>query len=321
MIVNYLKIAWRNLSRQKLYSLINISGLAMGLAVCMLIMLYVTHELSFDRFHANAKRIFLLKEHLKMGDQQIQMYTNYVTGPLIKQREQDVEAYLRTKKVFQDVIVEAPLQNNNKLSESKMFFADANFFKFFSFKLLSGNPSSVLSKPFSLVISADMAKKYFGNQNPVGKTLKIKTENPYLYTITGVAENAPSNSSIEFNFLASTSSLSLMQENKRFLQAQYVDAGDFTTYLLLKHPQDSAAVQRFVQSLMKGGQANIKGYLQLTGLTKLHLKGNSGDFANVKYLKIFPFVAGLILLLALFNYMSLSTARSTLRAKEVGIRK
>src|ERR1700744_3544598 len=201
MIKNYIKMAWRNLIRQKLFSLINVSGLAIGLAVCMLIMLYVAHEHSYDRFHRNAERIFTLNDHLKIGSQEINMeYTSYVSGPLIKQSEPHVTDYVRTRKVFKDVIVENPAIKSTRFSENKMFFGDANFFRIFSFKLLSGNPATVLDKPFSLVISSDMAKKYFGTQDAVGKTLKIKTDSTYSYLVTGVAENVPSNSSIDFNF-------------------------------------------------------------------------------------------------------------------------
>ncbi|MFI5138055.1 MAG: ABC transporter permease [Sphingobacteriales bacterium] len=322
MILNYIKIAWRNLTNQKLYSIINISGLAAGLAVCMMIMMYVAHEMSYDRFHKNADRIFTLNDHIQLGSQKMIMeYTSYVSGPMIQQGAPDVVGYMRTRKVFKDVIVEAPLETSTHFSEGKMLFADADFFNFFSFKLLSGSPSTVLTKPFSLVISQDMAKKYFGGQNPIGKTLKIKTERSYIYTITGVAERMPSNSSIEFNFLASNASLKMMPEAAPFLKSEYIQGGAFTTYLLLKHPQDSMRVQRSIQALIKSNSAGGKDLLQLTALPDVHLNANFGDSSNVKYLKIFPLVAGLILLLALVNYMSLSTARSTLRAKEVGVRK
>jgi ABC-type antimicrobial peptide transport system permease subunit len=218
MIKNYLKIALRILSRQNLYSLITILGLAMGLAVCMQVMLYVAHERSYDRFHANAKRIFSLKEHLKLGGQEVVMlYTSNVSGPMINQAEPEVTGYTRTRKVSKDIIVENPSIANIKFSESKMY-ADANFFNFFSFKLLSGDPSTALAKPFSLVISKDMAKKYFDTLNPIGKILKIKTDTTHLYTITGVAENVPSNSSIEFDFLASMLTLKMMTETASLLK-------------------------------------------------------------------------------------------------------
>jgi putative ABC transport system permease protein len=322
MIKNYIKIAWRNLLRQKLFSLINISGLAIGLAICMLIMLYVVHEMSYDKFHKNAKQIFKLTEHLNMQGQEVNMENmSYASGPIIRQNESNVSGYMRTRKVYKPVIVESPGAKGARFSETKMLFADTDFFSFFSFKLVSGSPSAVLNKPFSLVISQNMAKKYFGTQDPLGKTLKIKTDSTYSYLVTGVAENMPSNSSIEFDFLASNSSLKTMKEAEPFLISQYLQGGAFTTYLLLKHPQDSIQVQRSIQSLIKKDPDGGKDILQLTALTDIHLNANFDDSSNIKYLKIFPLVAGLILLLALVNYMSLSTARSTLRAKEVGVRK
>ncbi|MGZ3751124.1 MAG: ABC transporter permease [Mucilaginibacter sp.] len=320
MIKNYLKIAWRNLFRHKLFSLINISGLAVGLAVCMLIMLYVVHEMSYDRFHKNSKQIFMLTEHLKMQGQDVNIeQMSYLSGPIAKQTAPDVEGYMRLRKVYKPVIVESPKDKEIKFSEPKMMFADAGFFNFFSFNLLSGSPKYALTKPFSLVISQNIAKKYFGSQDPIGKTLKIKTDSTYSYLITGVVQNVPSNSSIDFDFLAANSSLKMMREAEQFLRSQQLQGGAFTVYLLLKHPQDSLAVRRSIQSLLQKNPDGGKDIVQLTALPDIHI--NFGDGSNTKYLKIFPLVAAIILFLALFNYMSLSTARSTLRAKEIGVRK
>lgn len=308
--------------RQKLFSLINISGLAIGLAVCMLIMLYVAHEMSYDRFHKNAKQIFMLTEHLKMQGQEVNIeQMSYVSGPIAKQTAPAVADYMRLRKVYKPAIVESPKEKGIKFSESKMMFADAGFFDFFSFNLLSGSSSDVLTKPFSLVISKNMAKKYFGTQDPIGKTLKIKTDSTYSYLITGVAQNVPSNSSIDFDFLASNSSLKMMREAEPFLRSQQLQGGAFTVYLLLKHSQDSLQARRSMQSLLQKNPDGGKDMLQLTALPDIHIQANFGDGSNTKYLKIFPLVAVLILFLALVNYMSLSTARSTLRAKEIGVRK
>jgi len=322
MLKNYIKIALRNLSRQKLFSLINISGLAVGLAVCMLIMLYVAHEMSYDRFHKNAKQIFILSESLNMQGQSVNIQQmSYVSGPIAKQTAPGVEAYMRIRKVYKPAIVESPKEKGAKFSESKVMFADANFFNFFSFNLLSGSPSDVLTKPFSVVISKNMAKKYFGSQDPVGKTINIKTDTTYSYLVTGIAQNVPSNSSIDFDFVASTSSLKMMKEAEPFLRSQQLQGGAFQVYLLLKHTQDSLQAKRAMQLLMKKNHDGGNEVLRLTALTDIHLHANFGDSSNTKYLKIFPFVVVLILLLALVNYMSLSTARSTLRAKEIGVRK
>jgi putative ABC transport system permease protein len=322
MIKNYIKIAWRNLLRQKLFSLINISGLAIGLAVCMLIMLYVTHEHSYDRFHQNADRIFKPNGQLKMGGTTMNIdYMSYAAGPIIKQNQPGVEGYMRTLGYFKPIVVSNPSSPDSKFTESKLLFADADFFNFFSFKLLSGQASNVLTKPFSVVISQDMAKRYFGDQDPIGKLLTIKTDSAYTYQVTGVAENCPSNSSISFNFVASGSSFLTMKEAKVYLGSQEVGPGSFSVYLLLKHASDTSNVRHGLELAGNKVKDFPEQKFTLSPLTDIHLKGNFGDFSNIKYLKIFPLVAALILLLALVNYMSLSTARATLRAKEIGVRK
>ena len=321
MILNYLKIAWRNLVKQRLYSVINIAGLATGLAICMMILLYVSHERSYDRFHVNADRIFIPNAHLKMGNMNTTMeYTSYNTGSLIAQSQPVIESYMRTLGYFTSVIVNDPSNPGRKFSEGKLLFADPGFFSFFSFKLMSGHAVDVLKAPFSVVISADMAKKYFGNEDAVGKTIVIKTDSAYTYRVTGVAENAPSNSSISYNFVASTSSLMAMKEASRYTGFPQIGPGSFNTYLLLKHTADTAKLRQGMDLAAKSSKQFTDAKFSLTSLTDIHLN-SFNDNSNIKYLKIFPIVAVLILLLALVNYMSLSTARATLRAKEVGVRK
>jgi len=323
MIKNYIKIAWRNLIRQKLFSLINISGLAIGLAVCMLIMLYVAHEHSYDRFHKNADRIVIPNAQIKQGGNTMNMeYMSYAAGPLIQQAQPTVKAYMRTLAYFNPVIVNKPSSPEKKFFEDKLLFADPKFFEFFSFKLLSGSVRNVLDKPFTVVLSRDMAKKYFGNTDPIGKTIVIKTDSAYTYQITGVAENAPSNSSITFNFVTSCQSLLVMKEAPRYgIEPHQMSYGSFNVYFLLKNAADTARLARGMDIMAKKDKIfdNIK--FSFRALPDSHLQNNFGDSSNIKYLKIFPLIAVLILLLALVNYMSLSTARATLRAKEIGVRK
>ncbi|MDB5130286.1 MAG: macB 19 [Mucilaginibacter sp.] len=310
---NYIKIAWRNLTKQKLYSLINISGLAVGLAVCMMIMMYVVHEMSYDRFHKNADHIFIPNVPM-----------SYASGPLIKQNQPLVEAYMRTLPYFNEnpVIVTDPSSPAKKFTEDKLLFADPAFFNFFSFKLLSGSASDVLSKPFTVVLSRDMAKKYFGTQDPIGKTLVIKTDSAYTYQVTGVAENVPSNSSITFSFVTSCRSLLAMKQAPRYgVGSQQMTYGAFNIYLQVKQAGDTARLVKGIAMTAKKNKVFDEIKFSLTALPDTHLKSGFGDSSNIKYLKIFPLVAVLILLLALVNYMSLSTARATLRAKEVGVRK
>jgi putative ABC transport system permease protein len=321
MILNYIKIAWRNLTKQKLYSLINISGLAVGLAVCMMIMMYVTHEMSYDSFHENAKRIFKPMASIKMGGNQLNMENfSYTAGPMIKQNQPTVEAYMRTLPYFKPVVASNPSSPDAKFPEDNLLFADANFFNFFSFKLISGSAGDVLNKPFSVVISRDMAEKYFANQDPIGKTIMLKTDSAYTYLVTGVAENCPSNSSIKFNFVTPGSSLLAMKEASNYLGFKGVGSGSFSLYLLLNHTTDTAALKSGLQLMADKDKTYEDEKFSLSALTDTHLSGYD-NYADVKYLKIFPLVAILILLLALVNYMSMSTARATLRAKEVGVRK
>jgi putative ABC transport system permease protein len=322
MFKNYLKIAFRNLQKQKLYSMINITGLAVGLAVCMMIMLYVTHEMTYDRFHANAKRIYKLQASVIVGGNIMNMnYMSYASGPLVKQSQPGVESYMRTLDYFKPVIVSNPLTPETKFKEEKLVFADSAFFNFFTFNLKAGTAADVLNKPFSVVISQDMAKKYFGDTNPVGKTIRLKTDSAYTYQVTGVAENAPSNSSINYNFVASASSLLAMKEAKNYTGEQSISGGSFNLFLLLKTAADTANTRKSLQHMADSNKGDFKTHYNLSSITSLHLANNFGDFSNLKYLKIFPLVAVLILLLALVNYMSLTTARATLRAKEVGVRK
>jgi len=322
MFKNYLKIAWRNLVRQRLYSVINISGLAVGLAVCMLIMLYVAHEHSYDRFHKNAGRIFKPYGQMKVNGNTFGIdQMSYASGPIIKQSLPVVADYMRTAHYFTSVVlVSNPSQPEKKFAEDKLLFADAGFFNFFSFRLLSGQPSQVLSKPFSVVISQDMAKKYFGDENPVGKLLTIKTDSAYIYQVTGVAENCPSNSSIEYNFVASNSGFVKTKAARDYLGNQKLGGGTFDVFLLLRHRSDTAALRQGLRSLNTDKDSKVRLEFSLLQLADRHLN-RSRDDSNLKYLKIFPLIALLILLLAFVNYMSLSTARATLRAKEIGVRK
>ncbi|QEC79837.1 ABC transporter permease [Mucilaginibacter ginsenosidivorax] len=322
MLRNHIKIAFRTLSRNKGFTFINITGLAVGLAVCIMIMLYVTHEMSYDRFHKNGARIFNIHASVKLGGNTLNMaYMSYAAGSMIKQNNPMVEDYMRTLAYFRPTVVSNPTSPENKFAADKLLFADVGFFNFYSFKLLSGDASDVLKAPFSVVISRDMAKKYFGNANPVGQLLTIKTDSAYTYHITGVAENAPSNSSIDFNFVASTSSLLTMKEATMYTGAQGISFGSFAVNLLLKNVSDTGQLKRNLQAMAKKDKSFDEISYSLSPIADNHLKSNFGDSSNIKYLRIFPLVAVLILLLALVNYMSLSTARATLRAKEVGVRK
>ena len=316
MLRNYLKMAWRNLGRNKVYSAINISGLSIGLAVCMLLVLYVGHETNYDKFHKNAERIGWIQTKVKIGNDSLYMpYVRFSTGPTIKQIDPSVEGFLRYKLQDKNTIIQNPLSPSLKFAEESFLFADSNFFSFFSFRLLQGHKNNVLQKPFSVVISEDVAVKYFGNENPVGKI--IRYNNTHDFTITGVAKKKPSNSSIKFDFVASLSSMSSISGERDLLTK---DEGLFSTYFLLKTSKDFASVERSLTQIETTGNAQVDRRFIVHPLNNIHLYADI-DNANTKYLKIFSFVSVLVLLLAIINYVSLSTARSTTRSKEVGVRK
>jgi putative ABC transport system permease protein len=211
MLKNYIKIAFRNLIQNRVYSAINITGLAIGLAVCMLIMLYVGHESNYDRFHEHADKTFWIQGKIKMGsDSAFIGSMSYATAPLVKQDEPAVESFLRYRQQSSSTVIQNPAMPSLKFTEDKFLFADSNFFSFFSFPLSTGNRQQVLRDPFNVVISAKAASKYFGNEDPVGKI--IRYNNQHDFRITGIAGRVPSNSSIDFDFVASLSSLRSIPE-------------------------------------------------------------------------------------------------------------
>lgn len=326
MLKNYLKIAWRNLLNQRLFSFINIGGLATGLAVCMMIMMYVAHEMSYNSFNKDAGRIFIPNATVKSGGSLLNFdRMSYAAADIIKNAQPLVDDRSRTFAYYKAIVAYNPVSPEQKYAETKLLFADANFFDFFNLKLLSGSTGDVLKRPFSIVLSRNMARKYFGDENPVGKTITFKTDSTYNYQVTGVAENSPSNSSINFNFVASNASLPGMKGSDQYLgNKQDIGFGGFDVFLRLRHASDSTALKASLNHMAQVADKGspITTSYKLISLQDVHLIGE-GDFTKVNsaYLKIFPVIAVLILLLALINYMSLSTAKATLRAKEVGVRK
>ena len=309
--------------RQKTPGLINAIGLCMGLCSCILITIFLAHELSYDRWHKNSRRIFDLSISLQLGNNNVQFpNTSYITAELLRQSVPGVASYMRLYHPRTEVDIEAPLSPGALFGETGMLFADSNLFNFFSFRLVRGDAGSVLSRPLSVALSRSAAKKYFGTEDPRGKALKIRVDSAFLlYQVTGVFEDAPSNSTIRFDIVSPNSSLSHLSSTASLLQDQTIQPGDFKTYLLLRKPGDTGAVRGGIKSLAAKNTDAPPLESQLTALADVHLNTGKVGSSLAKYLKIVPFVAGLILLLALINYMSLATARATLRAKEIGVRK
>ena len=198
MIRNYLKIAIRNLFRNKVFSFINITGLALGLAVSTLILLFVSHEMSYDKFHTNYQRLFKVRGSVKMGEQEF-MFSNMSPrlGDALKENAASVKGIGRKAAEWKATFETDP---KHRFNEDDVLFVDAGFFQVFDFKILEGNVSAI-SKPYTVFLTPEMALKYFGKENPIGKTLKFnKTAD---LEVAGIVEKNPSNSSIEYNFLVS----------------------------------------------------------------------------------------------------------------------
>jgi putative ABC transport system permease protein len=319
MLKNYFKIAWRNLKKNRLYSIVNVIGLTIGITSCILISLYIETEWSYDRFHKNADRIVrVTMEYSNGGTVGKYAQTGTKVGPQFKRTFPAVTAFARTFK-FPRVI-----SYRDKVFDEKNFlYADSSFFDIFSFKLIEGNPSTVLNAAYQLLITESMAKKYFGDEDPVGKTLLIANSDHYL--VTGIVQDAPGNSQMHFDFIASFSSLDASKTE------EWWTANDIS-YLLLNSADQLPKLQKQITAYMKTPEvrreARVEGndYLtyQLEPLVKVHLYSSLDGFepnGNITYIFILGAIALLILFIACVNYTNLATAQSAGRSGEISIRK
>ena len=324
MYRNYLKIAFRNLLKHKVFSFINIAGVAIGLACFLLLALYVKDELSYDRFNTNADRIYRLSRTFLSKDGTVSLRLGHTAppfGPLIKQEFPEVEQSVRLLETGGLV-----RYGDNVFNEEDMFAAEPSLFKVFSFDVSNGNPEKALENPFSIMFSRPMAEKYFGKENPVGKTIRI--DNQFDYTVTGVFEPLPAQSHFHPNFLLSFSTLN----DPRVYGAEGLQSNwgnnSFSTFLLLPEnydPQKLIKAFPAFQNRNEGPNASTYSVLDLMKLTDIHLHSHldseieaNGD---IQYVYLFSAIAIFILIIACINYMNLATAKSAMRAKEVGMRK
>jgi len=326
MFKNYLKIAARNLLKYKGYSLINIGGLAVGIACCLLITLWVIHELSYDRFHVNADRIYRVAEIFREDGKIVEESASipFPIGPALQQEFPNLKS-VRLYKTFEKI----PLLRYGEKSfyEERLYFADSTLFDVLSFPLVQGNPKTALAAPFSIVLTETSARKYFGDENPLGKIVRF--EDRIDFTVTGVARDVPATSHIQFDFVAS-----LLRIGDLF-RASGTSFGwngwywnPCHTYILLppeySREQFDAMLPGFVQkNADERLRANLRFYLQ--PLTGIHLHSNLYQEISVngneRTVYLFAMIAVFILLLACINFMNLATARSIKRAKEISVRK
>ena len=312
MLQNYIRIAFRNIFRNSFYSLINVTGLAVGITATALILLFVSHEYSFDRFHKNEKDIYRILARITWGGEET--HSNGLSpafGPRLKENAPEIVDFVRTK-TANHILVQSDA--DHRFFESQFLFADPSLFRVFSFHLLRGSLSS-FEKVNTVLLTEETSRKYFGSEDPIGKTIIYDKDN--LFEVTGIVEKAPSNSSIQFDFISSFQSLGTIASEKRQFDHENVSLGSYITYLQLQPEIPPAKVEHIIQKI---ASTSADENYSLESLTSIHTANNSGD-SNKRNTTIFIFIAVLILLLALVNYINLTTACSAQRAKEVGIRK
>ncbi|NOR15615.1 MAG: FtsX-like permease family protein, partial [Candidatus Aminicenantes bacterium] len=303
----------RNLARHKGYSFINITGLAIGMACCILILLWVQDELSFDRFHENGRNIYRVLQNINFSDHSTTWAINQgPLGPSLEQEYPEIVNYTRYSRR------RLRFNYGEKTFEEIAAMADGSIFEMFTFPLLRGDPATALSDPFSIVLTNEMAKKYFGDEDPIGKILRA--DNKWDFLVTGIMEEVPHNSHIRFEFI-----IPFVFGKELEYSVDRWNNSQFTTYVEL---QEGIAVEEVISKisghLFDKPTIEKDATLTLQPLSRIHLYSNyefDAPHGDMTYVLIFSLVAFFILLIACINFMNLTTARSGNRAREVGMRK
>jgi putative ABC transport system permease protein len=331
MLRNYLKTAFRSLWKSKGFSAINIVGLAIGLSTCLLILIFVMDELSYDRYNVKADRIYRLDGDIKFGGNHLVLATSPApAGPTVLHDYPEVEKEVRFRMEGSKLI----RKGNQNFQEDDVVSADSTLFDVFTLPMIAGDPHTALVNANTVVITERMAKKYFNAVDVVGRTLMINDSLPYK--VTGVIREIPAQSHFHYDFFLSLTDLPETQRTDRWL------SNNFNTYLVLREGTDpkqfeaklGQLVVKYVAPLLQQAvNLSLADFLKagnsvsfnLTPLTAIHLHSNKtaelGANGNIQDVYIFTAIAVFILLIACVNFMNLSTARSSNRAKEVGIRK
>ena len=333
MLKNYVKVAWRNLVKNKTFSLINIGGLAIGIASAVLLLSFVAFQFSYDHFHANRKNIY-----------RVNLYS-YQNGKLLFKTAENYSALASAlENDFPEIENATRLYNmgykNNcvftyqdiHFRETKFLYADASFLTIFSFPFLKGNPASALAEPFSAVISESEARKIFGSQDPMGKFIQMDDDdrNKELCKITGVFKDLPKNSHVQFHILISFKTLDQRREAMKRYESNW-DRKDFYTYVLFRPGTDTKAFENHFASFIRKHIPEEKSQFKesrftLQPLDKIHLSSENltdepEPTTHLKAMIFLIIIAFFIISIAWLNYINLTTADSINRAKEIGIRK
>jgi len=320
MFKNYLKIAFRSIKRQKIYSFINIAGFAIGMACCLLIFLYVRHELSYDRYNKDVERVCrIVLDSRTQTANRVFVPVSPMIAPTLKSDYPQVEYAARAFTFTGSRLVR---KKDTFFYENRFMYADQELFDVLTFQFIHGSQQEALTRPNTLVVSQSMANKYFGNANPLGETLEI---NQQEYEITGVVKDCPENTHLKYDLIASLETLKDWNEMSNWYSTM------FYTYLKLKpgvnveefSSQISRLTDKYIGEQLKSWGSIDHYFLQPVASIHLHshLRYETEPPGNPVYITIFSFVGLFILIIACLNFMNLSTARSAKRAKEVGLRK
>jgi putative ABC transport system permease protein len=330
MFRNYLKTAWRNVRKNRIFSVLNILGLAIGLSCFLLIVLYVVDELRFDRFHDKADRIFRIHSDIRFGGSDLTLTVSPdPMGAALKNDYPQVEAYTR---IYNSNGAKLIRKGNQYITEQNVSHADSTFFDVFTFPAVVGNTKTALNEPNTVVVTESAAKKYFGTHNAIGKILEADR---HPYKITAVIKDMPRQSHFQFDFLFSMDNVDYQWGN--FL------SNNFSTYIVLKSDTDYKSFEKnFSQVIERYLIPQAKQFMEISNMDEFIKAGNKLQYSlmpltdihlysdrfpefrsngNIQYVYIFSAVAIFVLLVACINFMNLSTAHSANRAKEVGIRK
>ena len=340
MLRNYLKIAWRNIARNKVFSFINVTGLSMGVAACLLIALYIFHETSYDKYVPNAENIYRLHESAIIdGKEENQAF---MSANMARTLESEFEEVEKAGRIMDNPLFYGAGSNEIRIEgetmqqhEEGFAYADQAILDIFQFPMVAGDPRTALAEPFTVVISESKARKYFKNENAVGQSIYLNGDDKTPYRISGVLQDFPGNANLDYNFFLTLSGVEFGEgEQTRWVQSNYF------TYIQLKPGNEAAAAEKKISQtilskyllpafrdfnpiLAKSIGSTIEFHLQ--PLAKLHLYSSDIDDnhtrGDIRFIWLFGAVAVFILLIACINFINLSTAQSANRAKEVGLRK
>ncbi|MFC2158587.1 ABC transporter permease [Acidobacteriota bacterium] len=337
MLKNYIKIALRNIKKNRGISFINIAGLAIGMAVCILILLYVRSELSFDAFHEHSDRVYRIQRSFIAPDGSERMAFSTLAPSFVPLLEENFPEIERAVRMWGNGNHTVTIEDRNYI-ESRFFYAEEDIFKVFTLPLLKGDSDTALKNPHSVVLSRSMSEKFFGDEDPIGKSLKV--DNNFLCTVTGVMEDSPQNTHLHIDILGSYTSLLGSfgsGENDYFHGSRNFSDNVTLVYALLVEGTDIQVLTSKIPDFLDrtspprtDRDGNVVRMSQVSNLVfqkmkDIHLRSHtSKEFepnSDIKYVVFFTIIAFFILIIACINFMNLSTAQAVKRAKEVGLRK